>query len=234
MQEEQVAREQVMQQRSQSAAATPKPRANFCRKCNAWKPARSHHCSIMGRCILKLDHYCLWIVNCVGLLNQKFFLLFLFYSMLACTEAAITLIPVAIHFILDSGPTSKGASIILFTTVFSFSFSIALMAIVTMHWAMLAKNCTSIEEIDHSVAASWPHDRGLTRNILEVFGRRCAHKLSVLCKAHRCDAVSFILATRVASRQRCCSHCSPSLLHYLCMPSGAPRHLRRKKNLFAL
>jgi palmitoyltransferase ZDHHC2/15/20 len=194
MQEEQVARVQVMQHRSQSAAETPKLRANFCRKCNAWKPARSHHCSVMGRCILKLDHYCLWIVNCVGLLNQKFFLIFLFYSTLACTEAAITLIPVAIHFILDSGPTSKGASITLFTTVFSFSFSIALMVFITMHWDMLAKNYTSIEEIDHSVAASWPHDHGLTRNVLEVFGRRCAPQLSALCDMHSCDARAFTRA----------------------------------------
>jgi len=49
----------------------------FCRKCSAWKPERCHHCSVCGRCVLKMDHHCVWVANCVGAYNYKFFLLFL-------------------------------------------------------------------------------------------------------------------------------------------------------------
>ena len=32
------------------------PFKKFCRKCRAFKPARAHHCSLCGRCIVKMDH----------------------------------------------------------------------------------------------------------------------------------------------------------------------------------
>ncbi|XP_010138180.1 PREDICTED: probable palmitoyltransferase ZDHHC16 [Buceros rhinoceros silvestris] len=37
---------------------------SICRKCIAPKPARTHHCSICNRCVLKMDHHCPWLNNC--------------------------------------------------------------------------------------------------------------------------------------------------------------------------
>lgn len=34
-----------------------KPRRRFCDKCQALKPARAHHCSTCGRCIMRMDEY---------------------------------------------------------------------------------------------------------------------------------------------------------------------------------
>jgi len=55
-----------------------------CLKCNCVKPPRAHHCSVCQRCILKMDHHCPWVNNCVGKYNQKHFILFMFYIFLAC------------------------------------------------------------------------------------------------------------------------------------------------------
>ena len=33
-----------------------------------------------GRCIVKLDHYCPWTNNAIGVRNHKFFLLFIWYT----------------------------------------------------------------------------------------------------------------------------------------------------------
>jgi len=54
----------------------------FCKKCNKRRPARTHHCRICQRCVLKMDHHCPWVANCVGYNNQKYFYQFLFYSTL--------------------------------------------------------------------------------------------------------------------------------------------------------
>jgi len=73
----------------------------FCRKCTAWKPERCHHCSVCGRCVLKMDHHCVWVANCVGAYNYKFFLLFLVYTFVATVFDAVVLLSNFVDFFKD-------------------------------------------------------------------------------------------------------------------------------------
>ncbi|KNB45836.1 hypothetical protein JH06_0512 [Blastocystis sp. subtype 4] len=58
-------------------------------RCNCIKPFRAHHCRRCQKCILKMDHHCPWISNCVGARNQKPFMLFLLYVSIGETIAII-------------------------------------------------------------------------------------------------------------------------------------------------
>ncbi|CAM9927049.1 unnamed protein product [Choristocarpus tenellus] len=69
----------------------------ICARCNAFKPIRSHHCRICGRCVIRMDHHCPWVNNCVGAGNQKHFLLFLVYALVASIYILILMI---YHFVL--------------------------------------------------------------------------------------------------------------------------------------
>ena len=70
----------------------------YCEKCNLIKPDRCHHCSICGICILKMDHHCPWINNCVSFTNYKFFVLFLGYTFALCIFVAATTFPYFLRF----------------------------------------------------------------------------------------------------------------------------------------
>ncbi|XP_045146171.1 palmitoyltransferase ZDHHC15 isoform X2 [Echinops telfairi] len=62
----------------------------FCERCHLIKPDRCHHCSVCAMCVLKMDHHCPWVNNCIGFSNYKYFLQFLAYSVLYCLYIATT------------------------------------------------------------------------------------------------------------------------------------------------
>lgn len=68
-----------------------------CAVCAELKPARTHHCSVCGTCVFQMSHHCLFTNNCVGLENQRFFLLFVLYSLVFAGYMVISIVAIWNH-----------------------------------------------------------------------------------------------------------------------------------------
>lgn len=146
-------------------------RPRFCKKCQAWKPERAHHCSMLGICVLRMDHYCVWVANTVGLLNYKSFLLFIFYTMLAAALACALLVPSFVRFFQLGEFDDVTRAIVKFMAfVLDAAFTISLAGFMVMHGRMMSKNKTTIETYEKASVSPWPYDKGSRRNFEEVLG----------------------------------------------------------------
>ncbi|CAL8086414.1 unnamed protein product [Calicophoron daubneyi] len=59
-----------------SVITLPVP-TRFCKHCLLEQPLRCRHCPECKRCVLKFDHHCPWVCNCIGERNHSAFVTFL-------------------------------------------------------------------------------------------------------------------------------------------------------------
>lgn len=74
----------------------------WCKKCENYKPERTHHCKTCKKCVLKMDHHCPWTYNCVGHGNLPHFMRFLFWVIFCTSFVFIELSKRALQYYRDS------------------------------------------------------------------------------------------------------------------------------------
>jgi len=144
-----------------------------CKKCFKVKPDRAHHCSRCNECILKMDHHCPFLANCVGFSNYKFFVLFLFYTVLfGCIMTAAG--GYHLYDRLSKGDDSNINDELDYYIVVSATFAglalLLLLPFMCTHFRLLTYNLTTIEHLEKRSRRTNPFDLGWRKNFVEVFG----------------------------------------------------------------
>lgn len=115
-----------------------------CRRCGKYKPDRCHHCSVCGVCILKMDHHCPWIYNCVGFHNYKFFFLLLFYTTLD-TQLMFWTMGESMIRAVDTNAPFLTMFFILFGLSLCFFLGTTIMLFFSFHVWLMFQSMTTIE-----------------------------------------------------------------------------------------
>ncbi|CAG9332719.1 unnamed protein product [Blepharisma stoltei] len=121
----------------------------FCKLCDYYKPPRAHHCSICKKCVLKMDHHCPWVNNCIGQNNQRFFYLFIFWMIMGTFFITIVLLPTFWNIFKRDEETlreiGEDRKLIVFSFVLCFCVFIAVGLLFGFHTFLEIKDLTTIE-----------------------------------------------------------------------------------------
>lgn len=120
----------------------------FCNHCNDYKPNRTYHCKLCGRCVIKKDHHNAILGKCIGIGNYKYFILLLFY--LNCYFANIFLFslePIN-HIFTKSQINEYLASFFLFLFVYSGILFIIYFCLLIFHLVLIFKGISTVEFLE--------------------------------------------------------------------------------------
>lgn len=118
---------------------------SVCLACKIIKPDRCYHCKRCSKCILKRDHHCRWLNNCIGYSNQKYFILFLFYLTIIKIISITTTFNYFLYNISQMILNSNFNYVILIFFIFNFILLIPLLLLTANTFYLAAINSTSIE-----------------------------------------------------------------------------------------
>jgi hypothetical protein len=147
----------------------------FCKWCDSYKPDRCHHCRACKSCVLRMDHHCPWIANCVGFRNHKFFFLLVLYALLSCFFVVVTMSESLMRSLYTEYRSSRDRFLMVFCMTLALIMGTLLKAFFALHVWLMLKATTTIEFCEKRqrevTAKPLPnYEQGSYENIRAVLG----------------------------------------------------------------
>jgi len=147
----------------------------MCQRCLRTKPDRCHHCSQCNQCILKMDHHCPWVANCIGFFNYKYFMNMLIYTSLTTWLVLLTTWDILCYSLTNDLIDYRLSYAIATSYLLCSSLALVISGFLCFHLWLIYKQYTTIEfcekrsDNDSNFKTS-PYNRGLWDNFRGVFG----------------------------------------------------------------
>lgn len=139
----------------------------YCDTCKIYRPPRASHCRQCDNCIESVDHHCIWLNNCVGRQNYRYFFLFLISVFSICLYICILSIS---HLVwVYSERTEFGESFLdvlrqipvsMALSIYTFVFTWSIGSLLAFHCYLVSKNMTTHEKLRSGSRGVNPFDKG--------------------------------------------------------------------------
>ncbi|KAK4754560.1 hypothetical protein SAY87_002664 [Trapa incisa] len=172
-----------------------------CETCSNYKPPRCHHCRVCRRCVLKMDHHCVWTNNCIGYRNYKVFFILVLSATLGSIYSMVIIFISAFQRDWESPGHASIKIYYVLCGVLMSSLSLILGTLLGHHIFLLSRNMTTIESYEATREAwlarksglSYGHsfDLGFYKNITLVLGPNMLIWFWPTAIGHLKDGTSF-------------------------------------------
>ncbi|CAO3693105.1 unnamed protein product [Rhizopus stolonifer] len=184
----------------------------FCKTCDNYKPPRTHHCSICKRCVLKMDHHCPWVNNCVGYFNYCHFIRFIICVNVSCIYIFV-LLCCRLHQIIknlhESHPLPLEIGFLSVNLICLAVVMITVGILTSYHVYCITTNTTTIEGFEKGRSLTFkgmgriqnvkkPYDQGLFKNLSAVLGHPM---LWLLPRSMRGTGLDFSISLRLSDHE---------------------------------
>ena len=148
----------------------------FCSRCEKYRPARAHHCRKCKKCILRFDHHCYWLDNCIGFYNQGHFVRLLVSAGAGFLLTLYLLFSVLYERIFSKSLDAFQIFLIILNCVMMLPTTMTILMLTFNQLKLVYCNLTTVEEmerqddLDLDIPSINPYDMGWLENTKQILG----------------------------------------------------------------
>ncbi len=172
-----------------------------CDKCKIPRVPRGKHCLVCDKCVDKFDHHCVWINQCVGANNYRYFLLFITVHCVLCAYSGILGLAILYDYTIrrnllnaqfinkatNEVVKSSYATVIKYVIFKNYAFFSAIVMLITISITLFIFCCYHLYLISVGLTTNESSKRGK----LIKFMKMIKQTLKALCKENKVDISNF-------------------------------------------